>query len=103
MVPSSPPPIIRKQRRGGVMDWLLTRLPLILLLILLPLLVTSVAYGIWYFTRTQPAPVERQLLFPGMWYTREIRQFPIAQVIHIIDIDLKTPGLHFRVTPGDDR
>jgi hypothetical protein len=103
MVPSSPPTSVRKQSRGGVMNWLLTRLPLVLLLILLPLLVTSVAYGVWYVTRTQPAPIERQLLFPGMWYMREIRQFPIAQVIHIVEIDLTTPGLRFRVTPGDDR
>lgn len=102
-MPVMPPPYVRKQSRGGMMDWLLIRLPLILLLLLLPLLVTSIAFGIWYVTRTPPPPVDRQLLFPGIWYSREIRQFPVAQVIHIVEIDLKTPGLRFRVTPADDR
>ena len=103
MVPSSPPQLVRKQNRGGVMDWIINRLPFMLLLILLPLLVTSIAFAVWYVTREQPAPVERQALFPGMWYSREVRQSPVAQVIHIVEIDLTTPGLRFRVTPADDR
>jgi hypothetical protein len=103
MALSSHPQPVRKQSRGCVMDWLLTRLPLVLLLILLPVLVTSVAYAVWYVTRTQPEPLARHELFPGIWYTREIRQIPVAQVIHIVEIDLETPGLHFRVTPADDR
>ncbi len=102
-MPPAHPQSVRKESRGCVMDWLLTRLPLLLLLALLPLLITSIAFGIWYVTRTPPPPVDRQPLFPGLWYSREIRQFPVAQVIHIVEIDLKTPGLHFRVTPRDDR
>lgn len=104
MIVSSQSPLpVRKERRGGVMTWIMTRLPLVLLLILLPVLVTSVAFAVWYITRSQPAPIEHELLFPGIWYTREIRSMPLPQVIHIVDIDLKTPGLHFRVTPKDDR
>ena len=97
MLLSSPLPSIRKR------DWLRARLPLIILVILLMLFVTTAAVAVWYVTRPQPAPIVREQLFPGIWYTREIRKTPVAQVIHILEIDLKTPGLRFRVTPRDNR
>lgn len=55
----------------------------------------------WYYHRPLPSPENREL-FSGIKYTREVLRVPRPLVIHIVDIDLKTPGLEFVVTPGDN-
>ena len=40
-------------------------------------------------------------LFEGVRYTRDARTQPRPLVLHIVEIDLKTPGLSVLVTPGD--
>jgi hypothetical protein len=54
----------------------------------------------WRDHRPQPAN-ERIELFDGITYLRDVRQQPRPLVIHIVQIDLATPGLSFLVTPGD--
>lgn len=98
MMPSTRPPD-PQTARGRV--WLRRFLRTTLFLIIVIALIIGV-FVLWYITRPQPAPIDHQPLFPGIWYTRELRQTPVAQVIHIVEIDLTTPGLHFRVTPADD-
>jgi hypothetical protein len=54
----------------------------------------------WLDHRPQPAS-ERVQLFDGIAYIRDVRQQPRPLVIHVVQIDLATPGLSFLVTPGD--
>ena len=56
----------------------------------------------WYIHRPVPADAQQQL-FQGITYNREVRRDPIPMIIHVITIDLTTPGLKFLVTPPDDR
>jgi hypothetical protein len=65
--------------------------------------VVLAACGLWYLWRTQSPPVPpplRSTLFRGVTYIRDVRRQPRAQVIHVVTIDLRTPGLAFLVTPG---
>ncbi len=71
----------------------LTRLALRLLLLIL--LVVG-AYLFWYTHRPLPNPTEA-LLFTGVTYVRQIRPGPI--IVHVVRIDLDTPGLRFFTTP----
>jgi hypothetical protein len=57
-------------------------------------------YLFWYDHRPQPAN-ERVELFDGITYIRDVRQQPRPLIIHVVQIDLATPGLSFLVTPGD--
>ncbi len=57
-------------------------------------------YAFWFSHRSQPAPLQKQL-FPGVHYVRDVRQNPRPLVIHVVTIDLSTPGVHFVVTGGD--
>jgi hypothetical protein len=54
----------------------------------------------WRDHRPQPAS-ERVELFSGITYLRDVRQQPRPLIIHVVQIDLTTPGLSFLVTPGD--
>ncbi len=54
----------------------------------------------WRDRRPQP-PATQVELFQGITYIRDVRQQPRPLVIHIVQIDLTTPGLSFLVTPGD--
>jgi hypothetical protein len=54
----------------------------------------------WRDHRPQP-PSERIELFEGVTYLRDVRQQPRPLIIHVVQIDLTTPGLSFLVTPGD--
>src|SRR5512143_82336 len=54
----------------------------------------------WRDHRPQPSNEQREL-FPGITYIRDVRQQPRPLVIHVVQIDLATPGLSFLVTPGD--
>lgn len=50
------------------------------------------AYGLWVRYRPQPAALERAL-GPGLHYRRTSRQDPRPVVIHVVSVDLRTPGL----------
>jgi hypothetical protein len=52
----------------------------------------------WYTHRDIPEPAQRTL-YPGVEYTREIWTEPRPVIIHVVTIDLETPGLEFLVTP----
>jgi hypothetical protein len=54
----------------------------------------------WRDHRPQP-PNTRAELFDGITYIRAVRQQPRPLVIHVVQIDLDTPGLSFLVTPSD--
>ncbi|MBN8637322.1 MAG: phosphodiester glycosidase family protein [Anaerolineae bacterium] len=70
------------------------------LVMILTLLTAGIAAGcFWYGHRPLPSPTHEQL-FPGVDYVREVRANPRPLVIHIVTIDLTTPGLEFLVTPG---
>jgi Phosphodiester glycosidase len=72
--------------------------------VLLPLvaipLVLFAGYWLWYFHRPQPGTLTREL-FPGIAYHRESRTSPRPLALHVVTIDLDTPGLEFLVTPGE--
>jgi hypothetical protein len=54
------------------------------------------AYGL------RPAPEEvEEGLFPGITYLRDVRDDPRPLVIHVVRVELGTPGIGFMVTPGD--
>lgn len=55
---------------------------------------------IWSHIRPQPRE-KNEILFQGVKYIRDVRQSPRQMVVHIVIIDLKTPGLSFLVTPGE--
>jgi Phosphodiester glycosidase len=79
----------RLRRRRGWAD--LLPLPTLLLALF-------AGYWVWYFHRPRPAP-ERRELAPGITYVREPRGEPRPVVVHVVEIDLTTPGLEFTVTP----
>ena len=54
----------------------------------------------WRDHRSQPENTQVEL-FNGITYIRDVRQKPRPVVIHVVQIDLDTPGLSFLVTPGD--
>ena len=55
---------------------------------------------LWSLVRPQPRPAQ-ETIFKGVEYIREVQQSPRPLVVHVIRIDLRTPGLSFLVTPGD--
>ncbi len=57
-------------------------------------------YGYWYTHRPVPDDA-RQVLFEGITYIRDVRREPCPLVIHVILVDLDTPGISFMVTPGE--
>lgn len=60
--------------------------------------------GAWFYTRGRQLPVPaREKLFPGVVYSRKVHLQPRPMVIHVITIDMRTPGLRFLVTPPDAR
>ena len=58
--------------------------------------------GFTYIYGLRPRPEEvEETLFPGITYIRDVRDDPRPLVIHVVRIDLRTPGIGFMVTPGD--
>jgi hypothetical protein len=51
----------------------------------------------WYMNRPLPDDAQRAL-FPGVEYIRDVRT-DIPLIIHVVRVDLDTPGLRFLVTP----
>ena len=63
------------------------------------LLTPIILYNIPYFLR--PAQTNKaRSLFQGIAYRREFRSNPRPNLIHIVSIDLKAPGIGIFVTPG---
>ena len=54
----------------------------------------------WYTHRSIP-PDTHRLLYEGIEYIRDVRSEPRPIIIHVIKIDLDTPGLSFLVTPSE--
>jgi hypothetical protein len=51
----------------------------------------------------RPAPIPQQrTLFEGVTYRRIVRYLPRFMIVHVIQIDTKTRGLQFFVTPPDE-
>src|SRR5512143_1941414 len=71
-----------------------------LLIVAVVVAVLAGGFLFWRDHRPQP-PNERVELFAGVTYIRDVRQQPRPLVIHVVQIDLTTPGLSFLVTPGD--
>lgn len=53
----------------------------------------------WYTHRPLPPPVTAQVLFPGVTYSRELRDEPHPVIIHRVTVDLTMPGLDLFLTP----
>ncbi len=50
----------------------------------------------------RPLPIEKnEELFPGVMYYRSVRFSPRMMVVHVVTVDLTTPGIRFMVTPGN--
>jgi len=81
--------------------WRARRRRFVAFLLFIPALLFGIAASLffWYGHRPQPAPAQ-EALFPGIEYTRAVRSTPRPLVLHLIRIDLATPGLEFVVTPG---
>ena len=75
----------------------------ILLGLLTPIAIIALVVGGFFFWRDhRPQPSNtREVLFDGITYIRDVRQQPRPLVIHVVQIDLATPGLSFFVSPGE--
>ncbi len=72
-------------------------------LYLLLLLAVVVGVGYYWYTHRPVPPSERQALFQGISYQREVRDQPRPLIIHVVTVDLDAPGIRFLVTPGDPK
>lgn len=79
------------------------RIRLFLFSLLIVAAVMALALGGWLFWRDhRPQPANTRVeLFDGLTYRREVRQQPRPLIVHVVQIDLDTPGLSFLVTPSD--
>jgi len=58
--------------------------------------------AVWYWFGGRAQPAEKsQELFPGVHYSRQVRQSPRPMVIHLVQVDLRAEGISLLVTPGD--
>lgn len=64
------------------------------------LLLPLVAYGAVILQRPARTRITNQPLFEGILYSRRIQTRPRPLMIHILEIDLKAPGLRPFVTPS---
>ncbi|MBT9318004.1 phosphodiester glycosidase family protein [Leptothoe spongobia] len=69
-------------------------------LIWLGLLTPLVLYGSYSLRRPDRKAITHQPLFQGIVYSRQVKDQPRPQIIHIFDIDLTTPGVRPYTTPG---
>ncbi|MBK8026407.1 MAG: hypothetical protein IPK19_34725 [Chloroflexi bacterium] len=73
--------------------------PLLIPCFIITALLTGVA--LWHNHRPLPSN-ERRMLFQGVEYVREVRPGrEDPKIVHVVRIDLTTPGLSFLVTPHD--
>jgi Phosphodiester glycosidase len=64
-------------------------------LLMLPLLVYA-----GFLWQRPPRRFDQQILFPGIQYQRQIYDSPRPYILHLVQIDLTTPGIRALVTPG---
>jgi hypothetical protein len=57
-------------------------------------------YLLWHVWRPQPPNTYRSV-HSGVSYSRQSRQHPRPIVLHVVQVDLRTPGLRIMVTPRD--
>lgn len=58
--------------------------------------------GFFFWRDHRPQPESARVeLFDDITYLRDVRQQPRPLIIHVVQIDLDTPGLSFLVTPSD--
>jgi hypothetical protein len=58
--------------------------------------------GFFFWRDHRPQPENTRVeLFDGITYIRDVRQQPRPLIVHVVQIDLDTPGLSFLVTPSD--
>lgn len=70
-------------------------LAVVTVILLLPLIL----YSRLYFLRP-PSTNEERILFEGIVYQRQVYSKPRPQIIHLIAVDLTTPGVRVLVTPA---
>ncbi len=63
------------------------------------LMLPLILYALLCFQRPPQTPIQ-QTLFPGIRYERQVYSVPRPYVLHLITIDLTTPGIRAFVTPG---
>jgi hypothetical protein len=75
----------------------------VLIALLIGVAVIALALGGFLFWRDhRPLPANTRVkLFDGITYLRDVRQQLRPLIIHVVQIDLATPGLSFLVTPSD--
>ena len=65
----------------------------LLIFLAVALLVTG---GIWIWYTHRPIPTNiRETLYEGITYIRDVRSVPRPLVIHVVTVDLSTPGTVF--------
>ncbi|MDX2240550.1 MAG: phosphodiester glycosidase family protein [Leptolyngbyaceae cyanobacterium bins.302] len=78
----------------------------------LPLLINSLGVGVlsiplilfgWLTFQRPPQTNLEKPLFQGITYRREFRSSPRPIMLHVVTIDLTTPGIKVLVTPGEQR
>jgi len=75
-------------------------LPRILLTTIVTIIIfPAIVYGA-LLLRRPPRTAKQEQLFPGIAYQRIARSTPRPVMIHIVSIDLNSPGIKLRVTPG---
>lgn len=89
--------VVLARRRRGWKRWLAAAVAGAALLVDVPWWLGIGGY-FWFYHRPAPRPIERQPLFQGVWYSREVRDDP-PLVVHIVEVDLNAPGGEFFVTP----
>jgi uncharacterized protein YigE (DUF2233 family) len=67
------------------------------------LVVASICVGGYLlYDRGRPAPIPmKQRLYEGVIYRRVVRVLPRPMIAHVLEIDTKTNGIEFLVTPPD--
>lgn len=68
---------------------------LVALMLMAPLLLYT-----YQQTQRSPRTPLRQPLFAGVTYQRQIQNVPWPQVVHIVTVELTTPGIEIVVSPG---
>jgi hypothetical protein len=73
-------------------------------LLLVLLLLGLGAGGLLVYSGGRPLPVPiKEQLYDGVSYARKVRWSPRPMIVHVITVDMRTPGLRFLVTPPDER
>ncbi len=74
-------------------------LPVVVVLAVAAVVAAGLAYS-----RGRPLPIPTsQRLFAGVLYARKVALRPRPMIMHVITIDMRTPGLRLLVTPPDEK